>query len=402
MAASVVGELPPVRQLTHGPAFHWFGYYDKLEFDPSGRYVLANRVEFEGRSPTAEDVIQVGMIDLLDGDRWIPLGTSRAWGWQQGCMLQWRPGSMSEILWNDREGDQFVCRIRDVFTRETRTIPHPIYALSPDGKRAVTTDFRRIQDTRPGYGYAGLADPFAGDVAPAQSGIWSVDLESGKAELIVTLAQGAALPSAPGVSDELQRSKHWFNHLLFNTDGSRFLFLHRWRPEDAGDYREVGGFGTRMFTANPDGTDLYVLDPNGRTSHFIWRDPETVTAWAWHPSHGSRFYHFFDRTSRVEVVGPEVMTSNGHNTYLPGNEWILNDTYPDRERLQHPYLYHVESGRRVPLGHFYSPEAYRGEWRCDLHPRASPDGTKVVLDSTHTGEGRQLFLIDISRVLGDR
>ncbi len=398
--ADTAADLPPVRQLTRGPAFHWFGYYDKLEFDPTGRFVLANQVEFEGRSPKADDVIRVGMVDLQDKDRWIELGSSRAWGWQQGCMLQWRPGSMSEVLWNDREGDRFVCRIMDVLTRKVRTVPHPIYAVSPDGKKAVSTDFRRIQDTRPGYGYAGLPDPYGDQQAPEQSGIWLVDLETGEAKLVVTLAEAAAMPLENGSADEFARSKHWFNHLLFNTDGTRFLFLHRWRPTDSAAYKAVGGFGTRMFTANLDGSDRYILDPNGKTSHFIWRDPKTVTAWAWHPSHGAKFYNFFDRTREVEVVAPEVMPGNGHNTYLPGNEWILNDTYPDKNRMQHPYLYHVKTERRVPLGHFHLPPAYTGEWRCDLHPRSSPDGTKVVIDSAHTGEGRQLFLIDIAGIVG--
>ena len=30
-------ELPPIRQITHGPKCHWFGYYDKLEFAPDCR-----------------------------------------------------------------------------------------------------------------------------------------------------------------------------------------------------------------------------------------------------------------------------------------------------------------------------------------------------------------------------
>ena len=85
--------LPPVRRITRGPRHHWFGYYDKLQFDPTGRYVLGMEVDFEHRSPTADDVIKIGMVDLEDGDRWIELGESRAWCWQQGCMLQWRPGS---------------------------------------------------------------------------------------------------------------------------------------------------------------------------------------------------------------------------------------------------------------------------------------------------------------------
>ena len=33
-------ELPPVRTITRGPKHHWFGYYDKLQFDPTSRYVL--------------------------------------------------------------------------------------------------------------------------------------------------------------------------------------------------------------------------------------------------------------------------------------------------------------------------------------------------------------------------
>jgi Tol biopolymer transport system component len=62
-------------------------------------------------------------------------------------------------------------------------------------------------------------------------------------------------------------------------------------------------------------------------------------------------------------------------------------------------LYEVASGRRVPLGHFRSPPEYTGEWRCDTHPRFSPDGKKVVIDSSHGGDGRQMHMIDISGVV---
>src|SRR5215213_1674310 len=61
---------PPVRVITRGPKFHWFGYYDKLEFDPTNRYVLGQEADFEHRQPTPKDSIAVGMVDLQDGDRW--------------------------------------------------------------------------------------------------------------------------------------------------------------------------------------------------------------------------------------------------------------------------------------------------------------------------------------------
>jgi hypothetical protein len=155
-----------------------------------------------------------------------------------------------------------------------------------------------------------------------------------------------------------------------------------------------------MLTAAPDGTDIRVVDAHGKTSHFIWRDPSHILAWAWHPSHGNAFYLYEDGTDRVEPVAREAMPRNGHCTYLPGGQWILNDTYPDKARKQHVYLCHVPTGRKVPLGAFYLPPQYSGEWRCDTHPRFSPDGKSVVIDSPHGGEGRQMYLIDISSIVG--
>jgi Tol biopolymer transport system component len=226
--------------------------------------------------------------------------------------------------------------------------------------------------------------------APEDVGIWLVNLNTGYSALILSIADVVKIPQ-PGF--DLSEAMHWFNHLLFNTSGSRFGFLHRWRKEGQ------RGFSTRMITATPEGKDLFILDPSGHTSHFIWRDAEHILAWTQPEGRPARFYLFEDKTRQVEVVGENVMTGNGHCSYLPGNEWILNDTYPDKEGKQHVYLYHVASQKKVLLGSFFAPPEYRGEWRCDTHPRFSPDGRSVVIDSAHGGNGRQMYLIDITRIL---
>jgi len=97
------------------------------------------------------------------------------------------------------------------------------------------------------------------------------------------------------------------------------------------------------------------------------------------------------------------MTQNGHNTYLQLNEndWILNDTYPDRSRIQHPYLYQVSANRKVPIADLLSPERYQAEFRCDNHPSSSRSGRQVLVDSTHEGKGRQVYLIDVTKIVGD-
>ena len=396
VAQAVIEGSVPVRALTKGPRFHWFGYYDKWQFDPSDRYILGNEVSFEGRTPQESDTIRVGMVDTDDGDRWIDLGETHAWCWQQGCMLQWLPGSNSEVIWNDREGDSYVARILDIKTRKSRTIPVPIYAINPSGTAAVHADFSRVHDTRPGYGYAGIPDPRPGVLAPDDSGVWRVDLATGLQTMLHSFAEVGAFDD--GISKPAGH-KQWINHMLWSPSGKKFCFLHRWElPKPNGDIN--GPFGTRLITADADGSNLYVLDPYGQTSHFYWRDDDHILAWSWHPSYGDGFYLYEDRTRNVEPMGRGVMDENGHCTYLPGNHWILNDTYQDLEDYQHPYLYQLATGKKYPLGDFRSPPEYHDEFRCDTHPRHSRDGRKVVIDSPHGGNGRQMYLLDISGIVG--
>ena len=92
------------------------------------------------------------------------------------------------------------------------------------------------------------------------------------------------------------------------------------------------------------------------------------------------------------------MIEDGHCTYLADKRWVLNDTYPDNDRLQHVYLFDTLSNKRIPVVDLYSPNQYTGEWRCDTHPRSSPDGKKVIVDSPHGLNGRQQYLIDLDEV----
>lgn len=372
----------PIKALTTGPGFHWFGYYDKFQFDPEDRYVLGMRVDFEHRLPTEEDEIEIGMLDLANGNKWGEFGRSRAWCWQQGCMLQWRPGSHREVLWNDREGDRFVCRVLDVKTRKVRTLPRAIGSISPDGKLAVCEDFSRVWNFRAGYGYAGIADPYADQPAPAEVGVWRMNLDTGETRQLVSVADLVRIPY-PG---QRPSDRHYVNHLSWSPDGKRFLLFNRWA---------AGGQPTRVFTMAADGTALRLLSARG-ASHWTWRDPEHVLIWA------SGAYRLYRDDGSGQSKALVWSHPNGHQTYVPGtkNEWLLTDTYPQgKNREQVLYLYHIPSKRKVVVGRFRSPPQYRGEWRCDLHPRLNHSGTQVVIDSPHGGNGRQMYLIDIRGIV---
>lgn len=375
--------LHPIRTVTSGPKFHWFGYYDKDQLDPSGRYLLTMEVDFEHRLPTADDAVNIGMIDLADGDKWIKLGKSYAWSWQQGCMLQWRPGSDREILWNDREKNRFVCRIFNVKKRKMRTIPMPIEHISPDGKYAVSGDFSRIWDIRAGYGYPGIPDIYAARKAPSELGVWQINLQTGETNMLVSVADLIKVP----YDHPMPNHKHYINHLAWSPDGKRILMFHRWIGS--------GGQPTRVFTIGADGQDLRLLSAHG-ASHWTWRDPENVLIWA---EGGYRLYKDDGSGEPKETVWTAL---NGHQTYVPGtdNQWLVTDTYPyGPNREQFLYMYHIPTASFVLLGRFAMPKEYRGEWRCDLHPRVSRDGQFVIIDSPHGGNGRQLHMLNIKQVI---
>jgi len=390
LAARAAEKLPPVRAITRPPGFHWFGYYDKLQFDPTSRYALGVEGSFEHRLPAPEDHLKVGIVDTEDGDRWTELGVARSWSWHQTCMIQWLPGSKTEVIWNDREDGRLVSHILDVKTRKRRTLPSPIYCLSPDARWALSTDFRRLYHVRPETGYAGVPDPNREVLAPEDAGIWQMDLRTGKTRLLLSYAEAAKIP---GRGVDWSGAIHWFNHLLYSPDGKRFVFLHRWRGKGEGR-----GFSTRMFSANADGSGLKLWEANNRFSHFIWRDERTIVMWCWQPSHQERFYTFDIVSGRIEPFYPDILTRNGHCSFLPGNRWFLSDTGPDKDRLQHPFLFDTKTEEIHPLGHLYSAPEYTGVWRCDTTPRFSPDGRKVVLDSPHGGNGRQMYLFDVGGI----
>lgn len=382
----------PVYPLTKGSNFHWFAYYNKYQTNPTDRYVLSMQVDFEHRSPTPDDEIKIGMIDLKKGGKWIELGTSKAWNWQQGCMLQWRPGSNSEILWNDREDNHFVCHILNVKTMERRTIQSPIYTVSPDGKFALTLDFERIQNVRAGYGYAGINDTNENVLAPEMAGIYKISLDDGSKELILSIKEIADIPYP---LENLASYKHYFNAIKISPDGHRFAFLHRWVI--SGEAARVSPLGTRFITASVNGDDIHILNDSRMTSHYWWKNPNQVLAWANRPELGNHFYLFDDKPNRnYKVIGKEMLKVDGHCSYLKNKNWIMNDTYPDKNNQVELYLYNTNTKEKLVLGRFFMDNNYSGEWRVDLHPRQTRDGKKIIIDCPVGKSGRQMLLLDIS------
>ena len=121
-----------------------------------------------------------------------------------------------------------------------------------------------------------------------------------------------------------------------------------------------------MITAAQDGSDVRVVCGNGYTSHFIWRDSTHILAQSRefddNDGWGNFLFEDVDGGGEVREVGRGVLDKSGHLSNLPGNRWILNDTYPrGSKRVQTRHLFHAPTGRRIDLGDFHLPPLYKGE-----------------------------------------
>jgi len=372
------------RAMTRLPGYHFFGYYGIQPWDVSEDRLLCLEVPFQDRPPGATDRATIVLVDC-DTRKILSVAQTLAWNFQQGCMLHWLP-RQSEIIYNDRIGDRFASVVLNVETRERRTLSRPISALSHDGRFGLSLNFARLHAKRPGYGYAGVPDPHAGQKHPSEDGVYALDLESGEVWLVVSLHDVFEMR---GRGEEVRNAELWFNHTLFNTDGSRFVFLSRFA---------VGtGRKSAMFTSDLEGSDLRCLIDYGLISHFDWLDPETILAWANIKGLGDAFYLVRDGGNDIRKVGEGILTQDGHCSFSPDGRWILTDTYPGRDQARELMLFEWKKGNLHSLGKFHSDPALSGEIRCDLHPRWSRRGSRICFDSTHEGS-RQLYVMDLQGI----
>ncbi len=422
---SVIQLFCPVRRVGADDQHHFFGYYNKCPWDKTAQYLLSQRVPMMTANLSGSEIAEVGFFDLENQDAFQVIGKTSAWNWQMGSQLQWLEGKgQRQVIYNTRAASRapakrvgviypdFASTIYNLDTARSRELPLPVYVVSSNSEYALCVDYSRFQVTHPTIGYAATETEPDLENAPAKDGIFRMDLETGEAELILSLMD---LRNFQPVKS-MDRAIHWVTHLEINPGSSRFLFIHRWteRVEDETCFLH------RLFSANPDGSNLTLLEctdhplpqleanfePNAvgtfdyeksdhQISHPAWKNDQQIIVWG--PHDGKTRYHLYDdKTEKVSVIGEQCLTENGHMTYSKDNQWLLSDTYPNdvtNERLL--IIYDVVNGQRYDIGSFYTDPNLGKPNRCDLHPRWSPDGREVCIDSVHESV-RQMYFIDVS------
>lgn len=375
-----------VRQLSREDAQVFFGYYDVSPFNADSRFLLACHAPPGAREPQPNEEIQTGFYEWReDPPQFVPLGVTSAWCWQQGCRLQWYPKPRRNwALYNRMVEDDYGCVVQDIGSRQIeRMFRRPVYALTPDGRWGLSLNFSRLHRMRPGYGYVNLPDETAGRPAPDDDGIWRIDMETGEEKLILALDELARFQPVEG----MEGAEHYVNHIMVNPSSSRFMFFHLWVKR--------GKRRGRLITCGLEGHKRFILNNEGHVSHCNWKNDGEIIAYSTHADTGTHFYLYQDQTHERSIVGRGVLTRDSHPSYSPDGELLLLDSYPDGFREQHLCVFDTRKGALRELGRFYAPVAFdETRVRCDLHPRWSPCGRHICVDSV-CGGTRSMFVLDV-------
>lgn len=367
----------------NSPTF--FGYHDKTPFSADGSKILAMSVTTSDTQAKNEcSPIKLGYFEKHEDGfekNFTVFAKTTTWCWQQGCMLQWHPQKPNRwVVFNDLVTDRYGAKIVDVKDGENvRTYADPVYSINPNGTLAVTLNFSRLGRLRPGYGYGLLPDTTAGIHAPHDDGLFILNLETGVKKLLVSLKDLA-------VSAGSANAEHYVNHATFSPDGNRIIFFHLWTNQGE------NGRGLRVCELNLSNEKWREVESARLVSHYCWRDEHNLFATTKDDS-GQWHYTIYDLFSGETVDVDLPFNEDLHPMFHPTNKnKLVIDTYPDKRRDQHLAVVDLDTLLVEEVGVFYTSPLYRGQVRCDLHPRWDREGKYIVVDTTDTGK-RKLAVV---------
>lgn len=365
---------------------YFFGYYDKSPWDASGRYVLCMRANDTWSDVSPKEPLEIILIDTQSNNSWKKIAESKTWNVQMGCMAQWLgPTFDKEIIYNDFRDNNYCSVILNVFTGEERVIRAPIYAVSSDGDFALTLDFSRLYNLRPGYGYYNKEETTKDIALPNTTAVWHVDLTSGQVKSLLSYNDFARFKPREEMIGE--KVIHKVNHIMISPNDKRFMILYRWFVGE----RKY----TRLITCDVDGQNMFVLNDDDMVSHCFWKNNNEIIAFENKRNSGPGYYLMTDQTNECRHLWKKY-TNDGHPSYSPKGKFVVTDSYPSRKRMQDIKILKDFEDDGTIVAKVFAPFKYDNETRCDLHPRWSRDGKYICFDACFEGH-RELYIIGIEQ-----
>lgn len=348
---------------------YFFGYYDLQPYSTDNTKHLCGRTTFSDRQPVLGDIMEIGYIDIPNG-KFVKVAETNTWNWQQGAFLTWFDQDES-IIFNAFENGKYVSKVLDLNGNVLRVYDRPIATICRKANVAMSINFPRVYDFRPGYGYLNTKDEYYDVNAPEEDGIFIMDLKTGESKLLINYVE----MKEAFKEDPFTDMKLVVNHITLTPNGTGFIFLLRNFPE------EGKLWGTVLAYADING-NMRKLTNFEVNSHYSWKDEETLMIYSGLPKWGIYFFNV-KTGERTMLNNPVLDFDDIHCNYSPDRKTMIGDGYPQPgESTRTLYFYDFETKKEDVLVTVYSRPVPETDMRCDLHARFSPDGSRISYDTT--------------------
>jgi len=389
------GEEWQVRQVTHGPAHHFYGYIGHVGNTPwngNGQYMVLLRTTFQDRMPEPGEAADIVLLDTTDNSV-VKIDETRAWNPQQGTMLYWNPNARNtQFFFNDRDPvtNHVFCVLYDIVAR--RRIKEFHLDETPAGNSGVAQqggfflglNYGRMDRLRKVTGYAGAHDWTVNINAPENDGVFRIDVVTGQKTLLVSFSTLAEQVREiyPAVDD----APLFINHTLWSRDDQRILFYLR------ANWNNRVPRLNELFTMHADGTHLtrHEIFPGG---HPEWGNQHEIIGCV----DRRQIIYDADRKKIVGELGDQDTFRNPEGDIaLSANGLRFVNGYK-RQAENHYVVYELATGESTTIHGLNRGRQFRGNVRLDPSPCWRRDAKAIAVPAIANDGTRQTFVIESAR-----
>lgn len=301
---------------------YFFGFHDVSPFSGNDQYVLAHKIYIPLRMPNEEDYVGVGYWDM-ELNEYKQVDKSYAWNYHKGCRLQWLNAQTQELIYNTRINNELRSVIFSVLNNSKLMLNYPVDATSNDGLWATSFSYERLEKFMPGYGYDIKDASFLEDRAPRRTGMFIIDINTNKANLVFSLFDLSKVDPEETMKD----AWHYVTHSQFSPDGEYIAFLHRWVQSNDLEKRY-----SRLITCRKDGSDISISPTSGMVSHYHWDRIGLIVYCSIENIDGHYFFgdHYL---KNPRLIAKNDINSDGHQHFIPNRVNLLLILIPTEEDL---------------------------------------------------------------------
>ena len=384
-----------IEQLTSGEKHHFFGYIGQcltIPWSADGRYILGLEIDRIDRLPTPQEFATVILVDTEKNNKIIRLDRCHAWNPQQGTMFYWHPRKpKTQFFFNDRDvetGKVFTVlydiekkkRVREYRFDDT---PMGNGGVAADGSAFLAINYGRLARLRLVTGYPEALDWSKDEIAPANDGIFVVDIETGKKRLLVSYRQLEKKIKLR--NPRFEHSGLFINHTLWNRHGNRVYFFARagWDDKSKGKRTNI------PFSIHIDGSNLQLHEKH-IGGHPEWAE-ETVLIGR--EKNRQILYDMENKRIVGQIGTPEMFPDpEGDISLSPDGNWFVNGY---KQKNKNYYAVYRRSDGAFVRSEGIDKGRYSGNIRIDPAPRWNRTNDAILIPGIAKNRTRQMFVLRV-------